>query len=559
MTTMTTVGFGDVVPESDTERVVAIVAMIAGTGFSSYVIGSVSSIISVGDGSQRLFHEKMDLIYAYMKHHNFPTDLRRKVARFFKSYFEAKGALNESILNEMDPYLRHEVGVFLTHTAVARHKLFVDLPKGMLLKLGAVLKPYTALEGQDIVSCSEDAVEMFILIKGEVVILANDEDETVINKLGSGSSFGETAAFDITSRRTATVRALTTCELFRLSMEDIAMAFRDVPAVYETMRLKVIEDLANQSFTYDIIGNLERQRDAGSSSASATLRLIDAAKQRKSKREAKERGKNTITNSVKGRMSQKKAKAAFDDDSKGALQRSLHRHQRAIPFKEFQKGEMQSTSSSSMSLGSLDRMGARRKSLELDELSSHAENLGRYSDEQLLLTNALDSGSFYSPNPSRRKMEPIVGSPSITTERTLSSTAVASTTSASPTASSRHDFSSQTPESSPGGDLRELAPTFRLPHVGEHRELPRGEGLDEQRFVFLDKKMDRSLLTMEQRITKTTRDLDSRMESLSVKMDTRMGEVLAALECMNRSARADDGNGKSRFDELREATHSSGF
>ena len=64
MTTITTVGYGDICPESSEERLVAICAMIAGTGFYSYVIGSVSSIISSTDSTQRTYLEKMDLVYS---------------------------------------------------------------------------------------------------------------------------------------------------------------------------------------------------------------------------------------------------------------------------------------------------------------------------------------------------------------------------------------------------------------------------------------------------------------------------------------------------------------
>ena len=54
-----------------------------------------------------------------------------------------------------------------------------------------------------------------------------------------GTSFGELAMLtDV--KRTATVRAVEDCELYRLSQEDLRDSFRDVPAVFENMRMKVI-------------------------------------------------------------------------------------------------------------------------------------------------------------------------------------------------------------------------------------------------------------------------------------------------------------------------------
>lgn len=77
-----------------------------------------------------------------VQHRRFPPNLRRKVARYFKKYFEFKTALNEeAILAELDPELRHEVGLFLCHEAVANNWLLSGLPKGALLKLSTALKP----------------------------------------------------------------------------------------------------------------------------------------------------------------------------------------------------------------------------------------------------------------------------------------------------------------------------------------------------------------------------------------------------------------------------------
>ena len=99
LTTLTTVGFGDITPRSDAERAVAMVAVVAGTGFYSYVIGSVSAIVASIDAAQRVQIEKMDLIYSYMRARRFPTELRVKITKYFKLYFEERTALNLSLIH----------------------------------------------------------------------------------------------------------------------------------------------------------------------------------------------------------------------------------------------------------------------------------------------------------------------------------------------------------------------------------------------------------------------------------------------------------------------------
>jgi CRP-like cAMP-binding protein len=189
----------------------------------------------------------MDHIYSYMKHRAFPPELRRKVGRYFKKYFEMKAALNEDvILNELEPELREEVGLFLCHHAVSSNALFVNLPKNSLMKLGSVLKPIVVEQSDDVVTAGEHSEMLYILLKGEVAVLADDAAHTVIEILSPGSSFGELAVLGITSQRTSTIRAVETSELYSLSHNDLRSVFRENPRVVDEMRTLVLSKLCER-------------------------------------------------------------------------------------------------------------------------------------------------------------------------------------------------------------------------------------------------------------------------------------------------------------------------
>ena len=294
-TSLTTVGYGDIVPGSDRERAVAITALVVGTGFYSYIIGSVSTIIGSTDKSQRMSAEKMDQIYSFMKHRRFPMDLRRKVARYFKRLYEIKSAMLDPnfvdvVLGELDPNLRHEVALFMCSEAVSGNWLLSSIPKGSLLKLSAVLRPVMIESGEDIITAGDQGNAMFILKKGSVAVLADNDSETVIRTLTAGTSFGEAAALGISYRRTATVRSLEPCELVVLNHDDLCSSFpEDIFAdlkgrVIQYLSLQIVEmegEEDRSSLGVRVLQDLSQRSETGNDSATGMLNSFRSATKRR--------------------------------------------------------------------------------------------------------------------------------------------------------------------------------------------------------------------------------------------------------------------------------------
>jgi hypothetical protein len=62
LTVLTTMGFGDITPRTDLERILTMLWMIVGVGFYSFTIGSLSSILSSVDTKESSLANKMYII-----------------------------------------------------------------------------------------------------------------------------------------------------------------------------------------------------------------------------------------------------------------------------------------------------------------------------------------------------------------------------------------------------------------------------------------------------------------------------------------------------------------
>ena len=64
--TLSTIGYGDIIPFTKTERFISLFYIIVGVGFVSYSIGSLSSIMLSSDSKKQKYKVSICCIYIYI-------------------------------------------------------------------------------------------------------------------------------------------------------------------------------------------------------------------------------------------------------------------------------------------------------------------------------------------------------------------------------------------------------------------------------------------------------------------------------------------------------------
>ena len=65
-TTMTTVGYGDIVPYSNSERIVTVCLQVCGGFIMAWVIASLTSIVTSEDANAEIMNARMDAVASYV-------------------------------------------------------------------------------------------------------------------------------------------------------------------------------------------------------------------------------------------------------------------------------------------------------------------------------------------------------------------------------------------------------------------------------------------------------------------------------------------------------------
>lgn len=218
--TLTTIGYGDVVPKTHGERALAILNMLVGGGIYAYVIGGVCQIVTSMDVSTNQFHQLMDNLNRYIDQNNLPEHLKTRLKEYFHNsrHIQQEHHYKE-LLRTMSPGLRGEVSLH-NHRWIHKISFFrcgdpieqCEFIIGVALRLRAA-----CFSPQEVVIRRNDYnTKMYLVERG----LASGSKGEIISR---GSFFGEDIILHLQRRKFSMV-ALTYLHaqiLYKIDLEEL--------------------------------------------------------------------------------------------------------------------------------------------------------------------------------------------------------------------------------------------------------------------------------------------------------------------------------------------------
>ncbi|MBK8753493.1 MAG: cyclic nucleotide-binding domain-containing protein [Candidatus Competibacteraceae bacterium] len=217
ITTLATVGYGDIHPQTLPQMMYACLAMMVGVGFFGFILGNVATLLFRMDAERERYLTKVDRAEAFMRHHQIPKPLRVKVRAYYRYLWESRhGYEDRTVLATLPPILRAKIVLALHAELIDRVPFFRGAERRSVEAIVLAFKPRVAVPGEILFRAGEPADALYVIQRGAVDILT--ATGAVIATLHSGDFFGEMALLDHAPRN-ATVRATDYCDLFVLARE----------------------------------------------------------------------------------------------------------------------------------------------------------------------------------------------------------------------------------------------------------------------------------------------------------------------------------------------------
>jgi hypothetical protein len=218
ITTLATVGYGDIVPKTNLQTVYTMVVMLLGVGVYGYVIGNVTNLVANIDLAKTHYRENMERLAAFMKYRNIPPTLQRRLRDYYAYLWENRLGYDEStVLADLPESLRTEVAVFLRRDFIERAPLFQGASHELVREMALQLRPIVFTPGDFVFRAGQYGHNMYFISRGMVEIIAPD-GTTVLTTLSDGQFFGELALL-FSQPRTASVCAVDYCDLYTLDKD----------------------------------------------------------------------------------------------------------------------------------------------------------------------------------------------------------------------------------------------------------------------------------------------------------------------------------------------------
>lgn len=235
VTTLTTIGYGDITPSTNGQIIYTIFIQITGAGMYGFIIGNIANLIANIDIAKAQYREKMEKINTFMKYRSIPNDLQSKVNSYYNYLWESRRGYDESsVLEDLPTPLKSDISVYLNKEIIEKVPIFKGASNAFIKEIILHLEPVVFTPGDYIVRKGDMGFDMFFISKGSVDVVSEDGKITYAT-LSSGQFFGEIALL-LSSPRTASIRTNSYCDLYRLHKDTFEKVLERYPDFEEEIK-----------------------------------------------------------------------------------------------------------------------------------------------------------------------------------------------------------------------------------------------------------------------------------------------------------------------------------
>ncbi|KAL4194931.1 hypothetical protein AMTRI_Chr05g70920 [Amborella trichopoda] len=221
ITTLTTVGYGDLHPENTREMVFDTFYMLFNLGLTAYLIGNMTNLVVHGTSRTRKFRDTVQAASSFAQRNQLPLRLEDQMLSHLCLKFRTEGLQQQETLESLPKAIRSGISNYLFYALVDKVYLFQGVSNDFLFQLVSEMKAEYFPPREDVILHNEAPTDFYILVTGAVDLMEyKDGSLRVVGEAQMGDVFGEIGVLCYRPQ-TFTVRTKRLCQLLRLNRTSL--------------------------------------------------------------------------------------------------------------------------------------------------------------------------------------------------------------------------------------------------------------------------------------------------------------------------------------------------
>ncbi|CAG9334631.1 unnamed protein product [Blepharisma stoltei] len=242
VTTLSTVGYGDITPTTNFEIIFALCWMMFGLCFYSFTIGNISALLTGIDSKEMQLTKKLSAIDEFSKEANLPKSLKTKLRDALKYSTEKNGFSwvdKKTIFSELPKQLRYEIALAMHQGAANSLSFFSDKDPVFVSAIVPFLQHVFVKADDFIYKEGEYSDEIYFITKGKVCFV-HGPGHMVYNSINSGEYFGDIGVINDTPRKYS-AKAIVDCDILTMNNQLITYIREVFPEIWSEIELEAKE------------------------------------------------------------------------------------------------------------------------------------------------------------------------------------------------------------------------------------------------------------------------------------------------------------------------------
>ncbi|KAM9267200.1 voltage-gated delayed rectifier potassium channel KCNH4 [Morus bassanus] len=241
LSSLTSVGFGNVCANTDAEKIFSICTMLIGALMHAVVFGNVTAIIQRMYSRRSLYHTRMKDLKDFIRVHRLPQQLKQRLLEYFQTTWSVNNGIDANeLLHDFPDELRADVAMHLNKD-ILQLSVFETASRGCLRSLSLHIKTSFCAPGEYLLRQGDALQANYFVCSGSLEVL---KDNVVLAILGKGDLIGaDLCSTDQVIKTNADVKALTYCDLQYIGLRGLCEVLQLYPEYASKFTADIHQDL----------------------------------------------------------------------------------------------------------------------------------------------------------------------------------------------------------------------------------------------------------------------------------------------------------------------------